>query len=269
MQSRSFALQTQPTAAEELVGGASSDEGDDLEQRNAGGDDSGNAHADAAMVKAERGGHDVRDGAVPDAPLMAKERLMETPHPDYMAIWEDGGPYLMKAFSMVSEGKLVDALDVADNWIMEGAPDDLLAQIINKEFSIEMIDGPHDVSWTCCMRLRDFVLAARYILLYHSHWQLPQAIAALQHVLANFRERGSDAATIEAIAGREEDGDDDELKLESIILTRLTLLRRFAMLTSVSKGSEWARDALRWDKYPVDFAQELAESGCFHEALRR
>ena len=193
-----------------------------------------------------------------------KETLLPMLHPEYMALWGDTDAYIAQAYALAANGKLKDALDIADEWIPDGAPDDLLTCIIDEESSVEMqeVSRMMPVSWTCCMRLRDPVLAARYILLYHGRWSFSGALEALEHAMTNLC-----ACGVSGPAEEDPSGDGDDLKLASIVGTRLKLLRRYGLLRSSNKGTDWFRTAARWDKYHIDFAQELAEFGFFEEAM--
>ncbi|KAL3693637.1 hypothetical protein R1sor_007288 [Riccia sorocarpa] len=104
--------------------------------------------------------------------------------------WENEAPYEEAVQRLMGEGKLVDALALADRWLRDGAPDRLLQLLIekgedagsNSNFHWQGQGVSHTLwnsSWQYCIRLRDKNLAATLALRYLHRWELDAAIDVL------------------------------------------------------------------------------------------
>ncbi|KAJ7536047.1 hypothetical protein O6H91_12G054900 [Diphasiastrum complanatum] len=103
--------------------------------------------------------------------------------------WENERPYEEAVQRLMEEGKLIDALALADRWLPDGAPDLLLQLLMEQgedgasQSELSQGYGPAQSlwnnSWQYCIRLRDKSLAASLSLKFLHRWELGAAIDVL------------------------------------------------------------------------------------------
>lgn len=103
--------------------------------------------------------------------------------------WENEGIYEDAVRRLLDEGKLVDALALADRYLRGGAPDYLLQMLIEKgddgglqSSQWQGYTNHHNlwnISWQYCIRLRDKQLAAALAIKHVKKWELDAAIDVL------------------------------------------------------------------------------------------
>ncbi|KAM7277130.1 hypothetical protein ACFE04_018996 [Oxalis oulophora] len=82
---------------------------------------------------------------------------------------------------LIEEGKVMDALALADRFLRNGASDRLLQLLIERGEETGLTSG-HQIwgnSWQYCLRLKDKQLAARLALKYMHRWELDAALDVL------------------------------------------------------------------------------------------
>ncbi|XP_020586811.1 LOW QUALITY PROTEIN: uncharacterized protein LOC110029039 [Phalaenopsis equestris] len=101
--------------------------------------------------------------------------------------WENEAPYAKAVERLINEGKLMDALALSDRCLRNGASDQLLQLLIDRDEknpTTRQPQGyaPHNFAsstWQYCIRLKDKKLAARLALKYLHRWELNAAIDVL------------------------------------------------------------------------------------------
>ncbi|KAI0493860.1 hypothetical protein KFK09_023985 [Dendrobium nobile] len=101
--------------------------------------------------------------------------------------WENEAPYEKAVERLINDGKLMDALALSDRCLRNGASDQLLQLLIDKDEKNPMTGqlhgyGAHNFAsntWQYCIRLKDKQLAARLALKYLHRWELNAAIDVL------------------------------------------------------------------------------------------
>ncbi|XP_073225030.1 uncharacterized protein [Cicer arietinum] len=102
--------------------------------------------------------------------------------------WDNEEPYQKAVERLIGEGKLMDALALSDRFLRNGASDQLLQMIIEREEEIHSNSaqrqgyGGRNIwsnSWQYCLRLKDKQLAARLALRYVHTWELDAALDVL------------------------------------------------------------------------------------------
>jgi zinc finger FYVE domain-containing protein 26 len=126
--------------------------------------------------------------AVPTQPKAGKDPDLSSSYL-LMFDWENETPYAEAVQRLTEEGKLVDALALADRWLQAGAPDSLLQLLIERGEETgsqsagqwKANGGSHlySSSWQYCIRLHNKTLAATLALKYLQRWELDAAIDVL------------------------------------------------------------------------------------------
>ncbi|KAI9106384.1 hypothetical protein K1719_021912 [Acacia pycnantha] len=102
--------------------------------------------------------------------------------------WDNEEPYEKAVERLIDEGKLMDALALSDRFLRNGASDQLLQLLIEREEDNQSSSsqrqgyGGHNIwsnSWQYCLRLKDKQLAARLALRYVHSWELDAALDVL------------------------------------------------------------------------------------------
>ncbi|KAH6555767.1 hypothetical protein KP509_1Z229800 [Ceratopteris richardii] len=112
--------------------------------------------------------------------------------------WENESIYEDTVDRLLDEGKVVDALALADRYLRGGAPDHLLQMLIEKSNSAPIHTGQWQsnhstwsMTWQYCIRLRDKRLAASLALKHFRTWELDAAIDVLTMCSCHLAEKDS------------------------------------------------------------------------------
>ncbi|BBN06274.1 zinc finger FYVE domain-containing protein 26 [Marchantia polymorpha subsp. ruderalis] len=173
--------------------------------------------------------------------------------------WENEGPYEEAVQGLMEEGKLVDALALADRWLRDGAPDRLLQLLIERgedggshsSLAWQGHGSSHhnlwNSSWQYCIRLRDKNLAATLALKYLHRWELDAAIDVLTMCSCHL--------------------DPKESLYEEAVRVKQSLQQYGRILRADSRFSNWREVEAFCQSDPEGLALRLASKGAVSAAL--
>ncbi|KAG6557384.1 hypothetical protein Mapa_000653 [Marchantia paleacea] len=173
--------------------------------------------------------------------------------------WENEAPYEEAVQGLMEEGKLVDALALADRWLRDGAPDRLLQQLIERgedggshsSLGWQGHGSSHhnlwNSSWQYCIRLRNKNLAATLALKYLHRWELDAAIDVLTMCSCHL--------------------DPKESLYEEAVRVKQSLQQYGRILRADSRFSNWREVEAFCQSDPEGLALRLASKGAVSAAL--
>lgn len=200
-----------------------------------------------------------------DQKFVASDSLHHSPksettlHDDIVFLsfdWESQAPFERAIGRFIAEGKLMDALNLSDRFLPNGASDPLLQLLIERgeqtTWKSEKASGSsgHHIwsnTWQYCIRMKDKNLAARLALKHLRQWELDAALDVLTmcncHLPVN-----------------------DPLKQE-VVQVRESLLRYSRILCADDQYSSWQEVEAACKDDPEGLALKLAEKGAVSRAL--
>ncbi|CAM6127643.1 unnamed protein product [Calypogeia fissa] len=173
--------------------------------------------------------------------------------------WENEGPYDEAVKGLIEEGKLVDALALADRYLGAGAPDQLLQLLIERGEDSGAHSGSQwqghgnshhslsNSSWQYCIRLRNKRLAATLALKYFHRWELDAAIDVLTMCICHL--------------------DRTEPLYEEVLRVKSSLQQYGRILRADSRFSNWREVEALCQSDPEGLALRLASKGAVSAAL--
>ncbi|KAJ4837974.1 hypothetical protein Tsubulata_031787 [Turnera subulata] len=170
--------------------------------------------------------------------------------------WVKEEPYEKAVERLIGEGKLMDALALSDRFLRDGASDQLLQLLIEREeenhpfYGQAQGYGGHTIwsnSWQYCLRLKNKQLAARLALRYMQRWELNAALDVLTMCSCHLSEQ--------------------EPIRNEVLQMRQALQRYSHILSADDHYSSWQEVEAECKEDPEGLALRLAGKGAVSAAL--